>query len=1200
MLCTFTKGHRGALVGLLLCLCFSAVTLMAQVTTGTILGTVKDSTGAAIKDAQITVSSPSIGVTRATQSASDGAFAVPNLPPATYSIVVEYQGFKKLSTDGVVLSAADKLNAGDLILQVGAATESVTVNADAAQLQLQSSSGERSDLISGKQLNDVALNGRMVLDYMKLIPGVVSQYDGSASGTGGLDQFNINGTRANEHEFTIDGSSNVDTGNNGGTHVTINPDAIAEVKVLTSNYQAEFGKAAGGQIAIVTKSGTNQFHGNVRFFHRNEGMNANNWFANQNDPPTPIALYRYNYIGYQIGGPIVKNKLYFFWNQEYYRQLIPAGDLDIFRTPTALERAGDFSGDLVPSTAISRSTLQPTAFVDCDTTPAQGCIYNPANGLAFAGNKIDPSTLPADQQAIFNNVSKVLSLYSLPNIASAGPLDPNFQTQLSYDNPRREDILRVDWQLNNSNRFYGRWINNAQSTTSPMQTWNLNCMGQLQLPGGCTAKQPSWNLSVNWTATIRPNILNEVTFGPSVTRSDWSGTNGNLSVGANGINLPMLFPVSPDTSIPDMGFNGSNINTYPWSYFGANPWHQSNTTINVYDNLSWVKGSHALKFGVFYQRSRKDQIAWGNFNGQYSFDNCATSIMDCSNDYGMAYASALLGDFRSFSQSSARPIGYFRYNQLEFYAQDTWKVNSRLTLDYGMRFAWIPPQYDDRNQIALFVPSLYDPAKAVQIDTDGNIIPGTGDPLNGIGYAANGTLPQGGWKSRGIMPEPRIGFALNLFDNNKTVLRGGFGTAHDREQGNLVFNTVFGNPAVVQTPNVQNGNMLDLAGLPQSNPGVLNGIYGADQTGKVPVVYSYSLGIQHELARDTTLDLAYVGTAGRHLVTARDLNAIPFGTTFTAAAQNPANFPGGVVPAVEPNLPPEYAAAGFNFSGSDQYVYPTNYLVPYKGYGNIEYYQFDGTSIYDSLQLSIQRRFTRGLTFGAAYTWSHTLTTANADEDWQYTQFTRQLDYRNASWDRTHVLAINYVYSLPAFSKSLGGSKWLSYITDNFQISGVTQFMSGAPLQDYPTNGSMAIWVEGNRLTGSNQWGKLPPAWVGLDANGNPQLPTIGLPFTGSRGGLRGGGMQNWDMSIFKNIPLGSNESRYIQLRGEAFNIFNHPNFQDKAISANLTLPDYDSGSGTFTPMSISKGGSNFGQYSSQYTGVGGPRVLQLAVKVYF
>jgi hypothetical protein len=1199
---TLARAQRVALISTLMLLVAMATSpLTAQVTSGTIFGTVKDASGAFIRDAKVTVTSPSIGLTRNTLSGGDGIFVVPNLPPATYSISIEYQGFKKLSADGIVLSAADKLNAGDFLLQVGTASESVTVTADAGQLQLQSSSGERSDLISGKQLNEVALNGRMVLDYMKLIPGVVSQFDGSASGTGGLDQFNINGTRANEHEFTIDGSSNVDTGNNGGTHVTINPDAIAEVKVLTSNYQAEFGKAAGGQIAVVTKSGTNQFHGNLRFFHRNEGMNANNWFANQSDPPTPIALYRYNYFGYQIGGPILKNKLYFFWGQEYYRQLIPTGGIDTFRTPTALERQGDFSGDLVPSTAVDRNTLQPTAFVNCDSTPAQGCIYDSASGNAFPGNKIDPSTLSADQQAVFNNVSKVLSLYSLPNISNAGPLDSNYATQLSYDNPRREDILRVDWQLNDSNRFYGRWINNAQSTTSPMQTWNLNCMGQLQLPGGCVNTQPSWNLSVNWTATIRPNLLNEVTLGPSVTRSDWKSNNGNLSVGANGIDLPMLYPVTADTSIPDMGFNGSNINTYPWSYFGANPWHQANTTINVYDNLTWVKRNHTLKFGMFYQRSRKDQIAWGNYNGQYTFDNCATSILNCSNSYGMAYASALLGDFRQFDQSSSRPTGYFRYNQLEFYAQDTWKVTSRLTLDYGMRFVWIPPQYDAQNQIALFVPSRYDPAKAVQIDTDGNIVPGTGDPLNGMAYSANGTLPQGGWKSRGIMPEPRLGFALDLFNNNKTVLRGGFGTSHDREQGNLVFNTVFGNPANVVTPTVYDGNMLDLASLPQSNPGVLNGIYGADQTGKVPVVYSYSLGIQHELLRDTTLDIAYVGTAGRHLVTARDLNAIPFGTTFTAAAQNPANFAGGVVPAVEPNLPPEYAAAGYKFSGSDQYVYPTNYLVPYKGYGNIEYYQFDGTSSYNSLQVAVQRRFARALTFGVAYTWSHTLTTANEDEDWQYTQFTRQLDYRNASWDRTNVLAINYVYDLPAFSKRFNGPKWLSYITDNFQISGVTQFMSGAPLTDYPTNGSLAIWQEGNLLTGSNQWGKLPPAWVGLDAGGNLQLPTIGLPFTGSRGDIRAGGMQNWDMSIFKNIPLGSNEARYIQLRGEAFNIFNHPNFQDKAISANLTLPSYDPTSGTYTPMSISPGDSTtFGRYSSQYSGVGGPRVLQLAVKLYF
>jgi len=205
---------------------------------------------------------------------------------------------------------------------------------------------------------------------------------------------------------------------------------------------------------------------------------------------------------------------------------------------------------------------------------------------------------------------------------------------------------------------------------------------------------------------------------------------GNLYVGKSNIHLPLLYNVSPTTSIPDMGFNGNNNISFPWSYFGANPWFQANTTINFNDNLSWVKHNHTFKFGVFYQRSRKDQIAWGNSNGQFSFSNCPTSAdpASCPNDSGMAYASALLGDFSTFSQSSTRPIGFFRYNQLELYAQDTWKTTSRLTLDYGIRFVWIPPQYDAKNQVALFNPSLYSSANAVRIytcssrDSNGNCI----------------------------------------------------------------------------------------------------------------------------------------------------------------------------------------------------------------------------------------------------------------------------------------------------------------------------------------------------------------------------------------------------------------------------------------------------------------------------------------------
>src|SRR6185369_1772400 len=255
-----------------------STTLFAQVTSGSIFGSVNDPSGAVISGASITVRNPETGVSRTVSTTGTGDFVIPNLPPGTYVVTVEASGFKKLEKTGVTLSAADRLNAGEFVLTLGTQADMVTVTADTGELQLQSNSGERSDLITSKQLNDVAINGRNVLDFMKLIPGITSTFNGSVSGTGGIDGFNINGTRANQHEFTLDGASNVDTGNNGGTHVTLNPDAIQEVKILTSNYQAEFGKAAGGQIAVVTKSGTNAWHGGARFFHRHEGFNANDYF----------------------------------------------------------------------------------------------------------------------------------------------------------------------------------------------------------------------------------------------------------------------------------------------------------------------------------------------------------------------------------------------------------------------------------------------------------------------------------------------------------------------------------------------------------------------------------------------------------------------------------------------------------------------------------------------------------------------------------------------------------------------------------------------------------------------------------------------------------------------------------------------------------------------------------------------------------
>ena len=1170
------------------CVCIG--TALAQVTSGTIFGRVQDPSGAMVKAATVTISSPDNGLTRAVSTSDTGEFVAPSLLPGTYTITVEAPGFKKLESSGFVLSAADKLNAGQLVLAIGATTDEVTVTADAGQLQLQSNSGERSDLITSKQLNEVAMNGRNVLDYLKLVPGVSGTFDAHESGTGGNAAYSINGTRANQHEFTIDGASNVDTGDNGGTHITLNTDAIEEVKILTSNYQAEFGKAAGGQIAITTKSGTNQWHGNGRFFHRNEGLNANEWFNKKDQlagsSPNSPRIYRYNYVGYQFGGPVKKDRLFVFWSEEFYRQLIPSGGLSQFYTPTALERQGDFSQSI---------NGDGTSIVIA--------------GPGITNNKIDPTQLPAAQQAVYAQVQKILNLYPLPNVPGFGPnQNYNYSNSFSAHHPRREDILRVDYQLNSNNHLYGRWVHNNDSTNAPFRNFPgpfgiFACSSAINFKGGCTQNHPGWNVSVNLISTITPTVLNELSVGPSHSLSLAESVNGNVSRGANGIDMQLLYPLSKDESIPDMSFNGlSNVN-FAGSYLGGTPWKQANTTINANDSLSWVRNNHTFKTGVFYQRSRKDQPAWGNINGQFSFGNGPTSGGTCPGGpntctLGDPLASALLGGFDSFSQSTARPLGKFRYNQLEFYVQDTWKLSSRLTLDYGMRFAWMPAQYDANNQVALFDPSAYQAANAVTIDSNGNIVAAAGgDPLNGMKFTKNSQIPTGGWNSRSIMPEPRFGFAWDVLGDHKTVLRGGAGMMHDRTQGNLIFNTVFNNPALVQTASVGSGNIADLPSQQSSfGSGVLGNILGAAKNGKVPTVYSFSLGVQHEIAKGTTFDVAYVGTMSRHLVTARDINTIPYGYAFTLAAQDPNACGWNGTVGTDPNLLPQYTAAGFSFSGIcalGHGSYTNAPLVPYKGYGQIQYLQFDGTSNYNSLQASLQRRFTKGLTLGAVYTWSKSLTTASSDQDLQDAFNPRGLDYRAGSWDRTHVFAANYVYDLPNLTKHFGGPKWLSYVTDNFQLSGVTQLMTGAPV-DLNNNWS----GEPGAQTGSNMWGAIPNYFT-LDQNQNPVYPTIGAPLRGSRDTLRNGGMQTWDMSLFKNFPLGRSEARYLQLRMEAFNAFNHPNFSDKHYGFTEDGPwQWQPGSGH--PFSISKI-SNWGTNASTYdTGPGGFRVIQLAAKVYF
>src|SRR5262247_337476 len=359
----------------------AATTVLGQSTSGSITGTVKDGSGAPVSDANVMVTNPATNLTRKVTTNSAGVFTATQLPPGNYTIAVEKGGFKKFEKTSIILNAIDLVNAGDFTLDVGAVTDTVTVTADAGRMEIQSETGERSGLVTGTQLKELAINGRNYHDFLKTLPGVITgtvTSGATASSTGSLGSFNVTGTRGTQKELTVDGSSNIDTGNNVDTHAALNPDAIAEVKVLTSNFQAEYGRAGGAFISVVSKSGTREFHGGGRFFHRNEGLNANNYFRNaaqtdafRNDGKSARPLYRYNNIGYDIGGPVYlpflgfnknKDKLFFYWNQEWYEQLVPEAERRI-RVPTQDERNGDFSkttdGNGNPVTIINPLTRQP-------------------------------------------------------------------------------------------------------------------------------------------------------------------------------------------------------------------------------------------------------------------------------------------------------------------------------------------------------------------------------------------------------------------------------------------------------------------------------------------------------------------------------------------------------------------------------------------------------------------------------------------------------------------------------------------------------------------------------------------------------------------------------------------------------------------------------------------------------------------------
>jgi Carboxypeptidase regulatory-like domain/TonB-dependent Receptor Plug Domain len=1176
----------------------------AQNITGSLSGRVTDGTGSVIVNANVTVTETAQNIATVRKTSSDGTFTVAGLMPGNYSIMVEAPGFKRLNRSSITLDANDKLAIGDLVLDVGAVTESVEVSAQTVVLQTESV--ERSATIGTQQIENIETNGRNPLDMAKLVPGVSftngTSYAVGSSGTG-ANTFTVNGTRPSQNQLSLNGIGNVDTGNNGGMNVSVSNDSISEFKVLTGSYQAEYGRSAGAQISVVTRSGSDQFHGSGYWYHRNDSMNANSFLSNARPSLgqafLPRPLFRYNDPGYTIGGPIyipkllerTKHKAFFFFSQEWQKQLLPNAAKNVL-VPTALERKGDFSQ------SVNNNAVKLTF------------INDPLSQQPFPNMQVPLTRIYAPGQALLN-------IFPLPNTTQTSNF--NYSSQLPGASPRRETLLRVDYNVTNNLRVFGHWVDDQQPTVNPYGSFVLG----LTVPIANIANPiPGRSLAAGATWVISPTMTNEVNWGFTHNSILIDETGNQLTRTTSGITLPVLYPSAIQKDyIPGVTFNGTRITASPG--FGSQdaPFVNYNTTIDLSDNLTKVWGKHTIKTGFYMQRSRKDQTSFSSNNGNYNFGDNPSNPYDT----GFGFSNALLGVYNTFTQASAYINGQYRYWNMEGFVQDTWKITPRLTLDYGMRGAWYQPQFDSSLQASTFLPSTWSPANAPRLyrpaitpgTTTGRSaydpvtntylpsfdvgleVPGVGQPFQGI--CQSSACPSGKYLFPSVHPQwgPRAGFAYDVTGKQNLVVRAGGGIYYDRIQGNRIFDMVTNPPeSVSPTLNQNLVSSIDPKNVLLAPPS----LDVSDPTGKIPTTYSYNLSVQGRLPWAMTLDVAYVGSLSRHLQDNKNLNYNAFGQCFLPQNQDPQ------LQAASPT-----ALLGNN-------CLPANLLKPYQGYNSINLYQSEATANYNAMQIQLQRRATKGLFVGLAYTWSKALSTAqsggtNDNAFVRPDQFNRLANYGPASFDRRQLLAINYVYTTPRFIR---GNSFTRLVTDGWQVSGVTQAMTGSPF----TPGFSISGAGNQNITGSNTEGARIGVVKGCDPythNGDPfaalNAACFFAPSPGSIGlesginFLYGPAVVNFDMALRKDFAI--KERVKIQLGVDAFNVFNHSEFSGYNSTLNFNAYPTTNGvvNGLPTITATALGHNPNGSYN--LTGFGAPtqvgpgalgygRILQTSLHIRF
>jgi hypothetical protein len=1124
---------------------------------------------------------------------------------------VEAAGFKKHSRTSIPLDANQRLGIPPIALELGSTSETVVV--DGSSPALETISSTRGGVVDQSQVNNLAMNGRSIGAVLRILPGVENDTD-SVFGQA------IAGQRTDQYTYTLDGVTMQDSGC-GCFAFRYSVDAIAEISVATNALPAEFGHSAGPQITIVSKSGSRQFHGTGYWFHRDESLNANSYTNNLSGIARPI--YRYTTAGWNLGGPFYiphvlnknRDKIFFFVQQEWNHSLAPAA-LQELTMPSALERQGIFT-DAKNSAGALQIVKDPTT-----------------------GNPFPNQTIPQNRWNSYG--AAILNWLPQPNTAATPTY--NWISQAPERAPQFDEVYRADYNFSEKWRFTFRAVRNHSTDLNPysaLASGNLYGYSSRSATG-------AWGVEGRVSTIINPTLTNEFIYGNTRNYLPVAAPDGNspdLRANSPGLAIPLLYPkADPAGMVPNLAFGGvpsgrgllgSTIGSATaYSQWYGLPYVNRNPTVNYTDNLTKVTGVHTLKAGVFVETATKTQSPYADVNGSLIFDQDSQN----PGETGWAYANALLGNYRAFTQISDYEVAKYRYTQVEWYGQDTWKIRPNLTLNYGVRFAYMGPLYEENNLVASFVPSAFNPQQAVTLYQPGclgaspctganrvavnpltgatlpggligAIVPGVGNINNGMVQQGASGEPSGLTKSRGPQVGPRFGLAwVPGGGAGKTVIRMGGGVFFERIQGNYLYYQTT-NPPVLRESQLWYGNINNIASSQTTNFPVYAGGVAGD--GHLPTVYNYNVGVQRALPLNMLLDVAYVGSLSRHQTELVPFNDAPFGSAWLPRNQDPTKCP---------NM------AACNLNGDN--ALPVSFYRPYIGYngpagsGQGVLYEFGGTANYNSLQASVNRRFSRRLQVGGAYTWSKALgvqssTTTNGvlppSVNW------RQGMYGPLDFDRTQMLTVNYLFNLPEFASK---SSYLNHALgrgalNGWQLSGLTAISSGAPINS--SGGSSALYsvstatttVSGAQLnrevTGSED---VAPRYVftcnPYSGGGGSQSffnaacfapapkGSVGIDSGWNR--LRGPGFNNWDMSVFKKFQVGKDESRYLQLRLEAFNAPNHTEWSSVNVNATFNA----AGQIANLPSAFGGSGGRFGFAALNGVRSNSQRILQIAVKFYF